>query len=278
MENPTQEIATVVRHLTQGTPNQQRRAIETYFTPTAEFTHPFCRVPSFPPLHIPFWGELTSRDLILAIFRWYRVLSPRIDISFDSILLDEKTDTLYLSMHQRFALWLVPFYTANVRLVSVLQLVEETEEIKGPRNGLPSYAEVASSRRPLLSKSKQDPAVTFDADAVAAGAPGETAAPEQKTKYLIAKQEDLYQVNEWIKFLVPFGIGNALVGAYMLFVTVICAVGSFVMWPVIWILTAGGQTGNVAPKEGAEKEKGRFAEGAAWTKKVSPLATAVGLY
>lgn len=281
MENPTQEIIPIVRALTQGSPNEQQRAVETYFLPNAEFVHPFCRVNSFRSLSIPFLGEYTSRDFILAILRWYRFMSPRIDISFDSVLMDAEKNTMYLAMHQRFALWIIPFYAANVHLVTVLHLVEKNDEEKQdsekevPGSGLPSYAQVAGSRQPLLSERRRDPAVTFDP----ATGVLEEQQQQPKKKYYVAKQEDLYQVNEWIKFLVPFGIGNVFVCGYMLVVTFFCWIAALVTRPIVLLLTAGGRKGNVAPKEGQEKEPGRFAEGAAWTPStLSPLATAVGLY
>jgi hypothetical protein len=284
MEKPTAEIESVVRALTQGSPNQRRDALEAYFLPNAEFVHPFCRVPAFSSLPIPFLGTIDSRDLIHSIFEWYRFMSPRIDLTVDSILMDEKKNTLYLAMHQRFALWIIPFYAARVHLVTVLDLVAEMEEQEKPAvpsGGLPSYAQAAASRQPLLS-GRKDAAVTFDGNAVSAAVatPANQVdhEPQPKKKYYIAKQEDLYQVNEWIKFLVPFGIGNAIVSGYMLLVTLICAVGSLVTLPIVYVATAGGQTGNVAPKGDVKKVKGRFAEGATWTPKVfSPLSSAVGL-
>ena len=74
--SPTEsEITAIIHHLTQSSPSLQRRTIETYFTPSASFTHPFCRTGSFEG----------SRWLIWCIYRWYKILSPRIEISVDSI-------------------------------------------------------------------------------------------------------------------------------------------------------------------------------------------------
>ncbi|KAJ4300325.1 hypothetical protein N0V88_002998 [Collariella sp. IMI 366227] len=66
----TEEIKTVIESLTQGTPEEQHDAIYRYFAPGATFSHPFCRVPSFKKLHLPGVGELDSRALITAIYRW----------------------------------------------------------------------------------------------------------------------------------------------------------------------------------------------------------------
>ena len=69
------EIPQIIHLLTQSPPSTQRKTLETYFTPSASFTHPFCRTGSFEG----------SRWLIWCIYRWYKILSPRIEISVDSV-------------------------------------------------------------------------------------------------------------------------------------------------------------------------------------------------
>lgn len=75
MDDPIQDVADVVHRLTQGSPKQQEEAINEYFTTDASFTHPFCRTGSFEG----------SRWLIHAIFRWYKVMSPKIDLAVNSV-------------------------------------------------------------------------------------------------------------------------------------------------------------------------------------------------
>lgn len=75
MDNPIQDCRSVVHVLTQGSPKQQEEAINTYFTPNASFTHPFCRTGSFD----------NSRLLIHSIFRWYKIMSPKIDLKINSV-------------------------------------------------------------------------------------------------------------------------------------------------------------------------------------------------
>lgn len=89
--NPTpiptvKDIRHVLRALTQGSPSEQHDAVTRYFTPSASFIHPFCRVPSFSDIPVPFSGglSLNSRTLILAIYKWYKILSPRIDVEIES--------------------------------------------------------------------------------------------------------------------------------------------------------------------------------------------------
>lgn len=69
------EIPQVIHLLTQSPPSTQRKTLETYFTPSASFTHPFCRTGSFEG----------SRWLIWCIYRWYKIMSPKIEISVDSV-------------------------------------------------------------------------------------------------------------------------------------------------------------------------------------------------
>jgi hypothetical protein len=69
------EIPGVIHLLTQAPPSIQRETVETYFTPSASFTHPFCRTGS--------WQG--SRWAIWIVYRWYKIMSPRIDISVQSV-------------------------------------------------------------------------------------------------------------------------------------------------------------------------------------------------
>lgn len=72
---PVAEIPHVIHTLCQATPSKQRAALEKYFTPSASFTHPICRTGSFNG----------SRWLIWCIYRWYKVMSPRIELGVDSV-------------------------------------------------------------------------------------------------------------------------------------------------------------------------------------------------
>ncbi|CAK3801241.1 hypothetical protein DOTSEDRAFT_69674 [Lecanosticta acicola] len=113
MEDPIQEIPGVVHRLTQGSPKQQEEAINNYFTSNASFSHPLCRTGSFEG----------SRQLIHAIFRWYKVMSPKIELSVNGVAFDETNLILYVNISQVFAIWLVPFHRAPVTLTTQLQLV-----------------------------------------------------------------------------------------------------------------------------------------------------------
>ena len=75
----------MVHALTQGSPDEQHKAIYQHFAPGASFEHPFCRVPSFKNVNAPGVGEIDSRAVITAIFRWYKILSPNIELNIESI-------------------------------------------------------------------------------------------------------------------------------------------------------------------------------------------------
>lgn len=190
MENPTEEITQVVHTLCQGTPDQQTEAINTYFTPNASFTHPFCRTGSFDG----------SRNLIHAIYKWYKLLSPKIELNVNSIgkfqppnpinpqyqlttspppAYDSQNLILYLNITQIFSIWLIPFHHANVTLTTELQLTR----------------------------------------------------PPNSRKHYISAQNDLYQNDQLIRFLMPWGLGELSVHLWQYSSTMMCVLGSFLLAP-----------------------------------------------
>ncbi|KAL8388824.1 hypothetical protein RB595_008957 [Gaeumannomyces hyphopodioides] len=189
MENPVQDIDAVLRALCQGSADEQQAAIEAYFLPDAAFAHPFCRVPHMQPTRVP--GVLfprrehvvCSRDAVAAIYRWYRFLSPRIEFQIDSRAYDKQNHILYLTIRQRFAIWFFPFYSANVRLVTEVHLSQQPSSNTAAASG-PSHEQEAQQGQ----RAKNDGV----GDAAAA-----------RPRYLIAKQEDHYQVNEYLRFVFP---------------------------------------------------------------------------
>ncbi|QUC19168.1 uncharacterized protein UV8b_03409 [Ustilaginoidea virens] len=126
MEHPVREIPSVIAALSTGSPQQQRDTLAQYFLPDVSFTHPFCHVPAFHAGAIPFAPRLNSRWLLLCIYRWYRTLSPSIDIAVDSAVFDQRSSLLYVNIHQTFRVFFVPLYAARVRLVTVLRLQQRT--------------------------------------------------------------------------------------------------------------------------------------------------------
>ena len=104
---------------------------------------------------------------------------------------DAQTLRLYVTMHQIFRLWAMPFFSAPVTLTTVLQLV--AKPYPTPHH------------------------------------------PEKRDLYFIQSQTDLYQVNEWIKFVSPLGLLSLLLYVWQLLATALCVLGAFLFWPVSWI-------------------------------------------
>ncbi|KAG8416337.1 hypothetical protein J3458_006929 [Metarhizium acridum] len=211
MEHPAQEIASVITSLTTGSPQQQQDTLAEYFSPNASFSHPFCHVPSFSKGAVPLARNTDSLWVILCIYRWYRTLSPNIDITVDSAVFDQRTNTLYVNIHQTFAVWFIPFYSARVRLLTVLTLEQRTS----------SSSSAAASRAALSG-------------------PG-----QERAKYYISAQEDLYQMNDCVQFLVP-RVGPWLWLLWQLFSTSLCVLGALVLLPVYYLLNGGKTAKKVA--------------------------------
>ncbi|KAJ0162098.1 hypothetical protein CTA2_5111 [Colletotrichum tanaceti] len=198
MDHPVKEIRTVIRDLVQGSPEKQQNAIYSNYAEDAAFTHPFCHVPSFGNVQIPFLFPINSRWVVLRIFRWYRILSPNIEMEIESCVQDQKTNLLYIKMRQDFRLWFVPFYNAPVELVVVLRLETRTVDANG--NPLPRGY-------------------------------GDSNTVGSRQRQFIVSHEDHYQVGEVLKFLVPF-FGYWAWHVWTLFGTVVCVVGAFLGYPL----------------------------------------------
>jgi len=213
MEHPVREIDGVITSLTTGTPEEQEATLNTYFLRTASFTHPFCRVPSFAKGTIPLAHDVDSLWVILSIYRWYRILSPRIAINIESAVLDQRTSTLYVSIKQTFSLWFVPFYKAPVRLTTVLKLAQRTN--------WDSDETVARNN------------ITEGREPAALAGPG-----QERAKYFVESQEDLYQVNDFLNFLLP-GAGPMLWFLWQVYATGLCVLGSLVFLPLYLVMNRG---------------------------------------
>ncbi|KAJ4303293.1 hypothetical protein N0V90_002186 [Kalmusia sp. IMI 367209] len=170
MEDPANEIRGVIHLLTQSPPTIQRDAIETYFTPNASFTHPFCRTGT--------WEN--SRFLVQAIYRWYKILSPKIELTVNSVAYDESNLLLYVNITQVFGIWVIPFHRARVNLTTVLK----------------------------LRRNRGD------------------------GKYYIQSQNDLYQTDEFVKFLIP--PSWIIVWLWQFWATAFCLLGAAALWPITW--------------------------------------------
>ncbi|KAJ6524442.1 hypothetical protein DFH09DRAFT_1189594 [Mycena vulgaris] len=118
MQHPSSEVGAVVSLLTAAAaPDIQKAAFHRYLTSDAGFRHPLCNVTPGPG----------SRERLLGIYQWYRILSPHIDITVKSVVHDTDNNTLLLDVVQVFHLRLSPFKPAPSRLLVRLTLREEND-------------------------------------------------------------------------------------------------------------------------------------------------------
>lgn len=110
---------------------------------------------------------------------------------------------MYLDIRQIFSIWFVPMYHAHVRLVTVLDLVANDD---------PNYHD------PLDRLIKQEEA--SEADEKAEHLPHASQDQDHRT-WKIHTQEDLYQVNEFLKFT-GLGFLSFLWFLFQLSATAIC--------------------------------------------------------
>nr|OQO29929.1 hypothetical protein B0A51_02925 [Rachicladosporium sp. CCFEE 5018] len=172
MEDPTNDVPSVINALTRGSPSEQQNAIQTYFTSSASFSHPFCRTGSFEG----------SRYLILKIYQWYKILSPKIELEIHSVAFDAKSLVLFVSLTQLFTPFLAPIFANRVDLDVKLTLIQH----------------------------------------------------RHTGKYYITSQTDLYTVDQWIRFLIPWGIGTAVVWFLQFLATIGCVLGAWLGAPITW--------------------------------------------
>lgn len=125
---------------------------------------------------------------------------------------DQDNLKLYVTISQIFSIFIIPFYLAPVSLTTVLTLTTDPNEYRG-------YKDFEKTGRQLQHSDHSSEETRYD---------GET------TKYWISSQEDLYQTTEFVKFILPFGIGVFAVFVWHVFATAGCVLGSLVLSPVTW--------------------------------------------
>lgn len=146
---------------------------------------------------------------------------------------DKENLLLYVSIHQNFKLWAVPFYNAPVKLVTVLQLT--TDPIPQP----------SDPYDPSLIEQPDEEETSENGDNMGTGNKRNGRVPENSSSsakeageediYYILSQNDLYQTSEFIKFVVPWGLGVFFVGACQIWATVLCVVGTKTFDLLVWL-------------------------------------------
>ena len=154
---------------------------------------------------------------------------------------------LYVSIHQNFKLWAVPFYNAPVELVTVLQL---TTDPFPPEHDISELSAKAFSSDQTKGKEKEPRKVekkkikfseTEDKSTVLKGQSDDADSSKEagsdggeKDKYYIQSQNDLYQTSEFVKFVVPWGLGVFFVVIGQFWATIMCVLGTKIYDVLVW--------------------------------------------
>ncbi|TFK20170.1 hypothetical protein FA15DRAFT_647365 [Coprinopsis marcescibilis] len=113
MESPDVDIMSIVLNLTTtASAETQKATVEKYMTQDVEFRHPVCLIPR---------GR-NSRDTVLKVFQWYRILSPTVDLKVNSVVFDQEREQIYLDLVQWFKLFFLPVDPVPARLITRLEL------------------------------------------------------------------------------------------------------------------------------------------------------------
>jgi hypothetical protein len=174
---------------------------------------------------------------------------------------DKERLLLYVFIHQTFRLRVVPFYNAPVELVTVLQLVKGPLDSASTPHKSPTFLEHFSLPPDHQNgKTKQEKADAFEKEPttpnkgkkkvlftsppddrkkptalptentfsiLASPSPSPVSEPKDKAgRYYIQSQNDLYQTSEWIKFLVPWGLGALIMAVWQFWATLLCVIGT----------------------------------------------------
>ncbi|RMZ83130.1 hypothetical protein DV738_g1246, partial [Chaetothyriales sp. CBS 135597] len=188
------EIAGVIKSLCTTPPHAQHATLQKYFTKNATFTHPVCRVDSFA----------NSRWFIGEIYLWYKIMSPKIEITSYSIAYDKDNLVLYVYSRQRFRLGILP--AVKAKLLSVLWLTQNIDD---------DYNALADGVAPHNSNS--------NGNSITGGG----------GKYYIKAQEDLYHPTECVRYFSPLGLGTTLVTVVQIIATIVCVIGATLGFPII---------------------------------------------
>jgi hypothetical protein len=55
------------------------------------------------------------------------------------------------------------------------------------------------------------------------------------TRYYIASQNDLYQVDQFVRFFAPWGLGTTVIAIWHWFATLCCIIGAWIFQPWQWV-------------------------------------------
>ncbi|KAJ4300324.1 hypothetical protein N0V88_002997 [Collariella sp. IMI 366227] len=176
------------------------------------------------------------------IFSRYKIMSPKIELEIESCAFDERANLIYLKIFQVFSIWLIPFYRAPVNLVTVLHLTSKPA-VDGvpppPYDGAQGKVDAAQETLHKVQEGAE-PSYASVAAGDASGGLSRTSSSSSAAggprRYYIQRQEDLYQVNEFLKFL-TLSLGPSVWGFVQLFATLFCVVGMALLGPLMKVVS-----------------------------------------
>ncbi|RPD54552.1 hypothetical protein L226DRAFT_261089 [Lentinus tigrinus ALCF2SS1-7] len=116
MEDPAKEIADVALLVTAAVnPEVQKAAVLKYYAADMRFRHPLCAVSHAPH----------SRDAMLSILQWYRIMSPILTVHVNGVTYDAEKNAAFLEITQVFHIRWSPLKPAPSRLIVHLTLRPE---------------------------------------------------------------------------------------------------------------------------------------------------------
>lgn len=119
MQNPQRDLPVVLTALaTSRSPADLRTAVQKFYTHDASLHHPLGIVEHGP----------NSRQKILGVYEWHRIISPDTTSSVNAMLYDRKHHVLVVEVTQYFHVRISPFKAAPSRYIIRVVLQERDKE------------------------------------------------------------------------------------------------------------------------------------------------------
>lgn len=168
-----------------------------------------------------------------------------------SIVYDQARDKIYLDMRQTFSVWFFPLYHAHVRLVTVLDLVpSDGHDYHGPLDRILNYegeegTNGNSGRHHHDQRHNNGGGHQHHQQQHTGSRNGTNGHHHGSRTWKISKQEDLYQVNDFLRFLGGPGPLPLLWYLFQLSATAVCIFMSFFLSVSPWALQKEPARGGV---------------------------------
>ncbi|KAG6917406.1 hypothetical protein DXG01_002675 [Tephrocybe rancida] len=119
MQNPKHDIeAVLMRVLSTQSPDEQKKAIKRYFTENVAFRYPLYNVAA---------GQ-QSREDVLGIHQWLRVVSPTTGFEATNIVFDEESSALYVEGTIFFQMRYSPFVSQPSKVLILMKLKKNDQD------------------------------------------------------------------------------------------------------------------------------------------------------